>query len=191
MANLCKKASQKLHALARISKYMSLRQRRIIMKSFINSQFRYCVIVWMFHSRTLNRRINIIHERSLRIVYEDYKSSFEELLQKDHTVTVHVRNIQTLAVEVFKVKIGMAPKIMEDIFQLKERDLYQTKFPFKSHNVRTTYYGTETATFLGPKIYNILPSYLKEIDNLYEFKRLIKTWKPTKCPCRLCIPYVE
>ena len=191
VANLCKKASQKLHALARISKYMSLRQRRIIMKSFINSQFGYCPIVWMFHSRTLNRRINNIHERSLRIVYEDYKSSFEELLQKDNTVTVHERNIQTLAVEVFKVKIGMAPKIMEDIFQLKERDLYQTKFPFKSHNVRTTYYGTETATFLGPKIYNILPSYLKEIDNLYEFKRLIKTWKPTKCPCRLCIPYVE
>ena len=69
--NLCKKASQKLHALARISKYMSLRQRRIIMKSFINSQFGYCPIVRMFHSRACNRRINNIHERSLRLVYED------------------------------------------------------------------------------------------------------------------------
>ena len=69
--NLSKIASQKLHALARISKYMSLRQRRIIMKSFINSQFGYCPIVWMFHSRTLKRRRNNIHERSLRLVSED------------------------------------------------------------------------------------------------------------------------
>ena len=134
--NLCKKASQKLHALARISKYMYLRQRRIIMKSFINSQFGYCPIVWMFHSRTLNRRINNIHGRSLRLVYEDYISSFEELLHKDNSVTVHERNIQALAPEVFRVKIGIAPKIMEDIFQLKDLCFYQSRFSFKYFNVR-------------------------------------------------------
>ena len=63
------------------------------MKSFIESQFGYCPLVWMFHSRSLNNRINHIHERALRIVYKDYYSSFEELLEKDKSFTIHERNI--------------------------------------------------------------------------------------------------
>ena len=68
VSKLCKKASQKLHALSRISPYMSEDRRRIIMKAFVQSQFGYCPLVWMCHSRTLNSRINRIHERALRIV---------------------------------------------------------------------------------------------------------------------------
>ena len=62
--NLCRKASMKLHALARVSKYMSINKRRIIMKAFIESQFGYCPLVWMFHNRTMNNKINKIHERA-------------------------------------------------------------------------------------------------------------------------------
>ena len=89
-------------------------------------------------------------------------SSFEELLHKDNSVTVHERNIQAVATEVSRVKIGIAPKIMEDIYQLKDLCLYLSRFPFKSFNVRTTHYGTETAKYLGPKIYNILPSNIEK-----------------------------
>ena len=62
VSKLCGKASQKLHALVRISHFMSTKQRQIIMKTFIQSQFGYCPLVWMFHSRKLNRRINRIHD---------------------------------------------------------------------------------------------------------------------------------
>ena len=55
---LCKKASQKLHALSRVSHYIDIKKRRTIMRAFINSQFGYCPLVWMFHSRTLNNRQN-------------------------------------------------------------------------------------------------------------------------------------
>ena len=48
---LCKKASQKLHALARVSNFMSCKQRLIIMNAFIYSQFCYCPLIWMCHSR--------------------------------------------------------------------------------------------------------------------------------------------
>ena len=68
---LCNKAGKKLSVLARLSNFMSITQKRIIMKSFIESQFGYCPLVWMFHSRSLNNRINHIHERALRIVYKD------------------------------------------------------------------------------------------------------------------------
>ena len=102
VSNLCIKATNKLHALARISHYMNTNQKRIIMKAFIQSQFGYCPLVWMFCSRTINARINRIHERSLRIVYNDYESTFNELLTTDKSFTIHHRNIQTLAIEIYK-----------------------------------------------------------------------------------------
>ena len=87
--NLRKKASQKLHALARIVNYIDLSKRKVLMKAFITSQFIYCPLIWMLHSRTLNNRINNIYEKALRLTYEDNKSSFKQLLEKDHSVTVH------------------------------------------------------------------------------------------------------
>ena len=71
VTNLCKKGNQKLHALARISKLLSQDKLKLIMKTFIESQFNYCPLIWMFHSRTLNTKINKLHERALRIVYKD------------------------------------------------------------------------------------------------------------------------
>ena len=83
--NLCSKASQKLYALSRVSLYMSLNQRRIIMQSFIMSQFGYCPLIRMNHNRSLNNNINRIYEKALRIGYRDKKSTFKELLEKDNS----------------------------------------------------------------------------------------------------------
>ena len=66
------------------------------MKAFINSQFGYCPLVWMKHSRKLNNRINRIHERALRVAYDDNLSSFRDLLIKDKSVTMHVKNFKCL-----------------------------------------------------------------------------------------------
>ena len=73
VSSLCKKASQKLHALARAVNFMDLAKRKSLMKAFITSQFNYCPLIWMFHSRQLNNRINKIQERALRLVYKDNK----------------------------------------------------------------------------------------------------------------------
>ena len=120
ITSVCKKANQKLHALTRIVNYMDLPKKKVLMKAFITSQFSYCPLIWMFHSRTLNNRINNIHERALRLTYKDNQSSFEELLEKDHSVTVHHKNLQVLVTEIFKVKNNLAPDIMKNVFELKE-----------------------------------------------------------------------
>ena len=137
ITELCNKASQKLHALARIASYMQERQKRQIMKAFISAQFSYCPLVWMFHSKKLNHRINNIHERGLRIVYNDYVSSFDQLLTKDNSVTIHIRNIQTLAIELYKVVKGLSPSIMSEVFILKEKQKYPTSNIFKSRNIHS------------------------------------------------------
>ena len=75
ITSLSKKASQKLHALARIVNYMDLPKRKVLMKAFITSRFSYCPLIWMFHSRALNNRINNIHKMALRLTYKDNQSS--------------------------------------------------------------------------------------------------------------------
>ena len=102
---------------------MTLNKRRILMKSFIISQFNHCPLIWMMHNRGLNNKINHIHERALRIVYNDCSSTFEDLVNKDKSVTIHQRNLQQLAIEIFKVKIGIAPKIMNEIFTIVENNI--------------------------------------------------------------------
>ena len=119
MITLCKKAGRKLSALSRISNYMSFEKKTILLKAFVESQFGYCPLTWVFHGRKANAKINHIHERALRIVYKDNNSSFEELLRKDKSFCIHHRNIQSLTFELFKVKNNLSNKIMCDIFETR------------------------------------------------------------------------
>ena len=98
---LCRKASQKLTAISRLSNLMSQEKRIVLVRTFFESQFNYCTLIWM--SRNLNHRINRLHERALRIAYKDYESSFYELLEKYGTVTIHQRNLRALAIEMYKI----------------------------------------------------------------------------------------
>ena len=134
---------------------MNLGQRKVTMKAFIFSQSGYCLLLWMFHSRRLNDRINNIQDRVLQIVYRNRTTSsvqksyyifcteivlhllqqksyyifcteivlhllnrnrttsFEELLKNDKSETIHQRNLQIFATEIFKTKNGFNPKIMK------------------------------------------------------------------------------
>ena len=73
----CKKAGRKTKALSIVCMYFSLKRRRTLMKAFIESQFAYCPLIWMFCQRSSNTRINHLHERALRIVYNDNESTFK------------------------------------------------------------------------------------------------------------------
>ena len=100
---------------------MTFDQRTLILNSFITSHFSYCPIVWMFHSRKLNERIDHIHERALRIVYEDFNLSFQELLIEDSSLNIHYRYLQKLVTEIFTVKNGSSPELMNDVLSLSKK----------------------------------------------------------------------
>ena len=95
------KLAKKINALCRVTGYMSLEKHRIVMKTFFESQSNYCPLISMLHSRTLYNKINCIHEETLRIIYSDYESSFNTLLEKDGSSSIHHRNIQSLAIEIY------------------------------------------------------------------------------------------
>ena len=141
----------------------------------------------MFHSRDLNNKINHIHERALRITYQDNVSTFDELLNKDCSIRIHHRNIQFLAIEMYKFLHRLSPPIISDLFVVNEPryNLRQNR-QFSVNNVRTVRYGTETISFMGPKIWAHVPADIKYSVSLPIFKSKIRSWKRTNYPCRLC-----
>ena len=115
------------------------------MNSFFALQFRYCPLIWMCHSRTVDNKINKLHERCLRIVYNDKKSSIKELLEADKSVPIHIKNLQVLATEMYKIYINISRPIVRQLFQLRNNDynwrqFSQTDLP----NLKIVFCGTES-----------------------------------------------
>ena len=189
--NICKKASQKLNALARIALYMNIQKKRTIMKSFVTSQFSYCPLIWIFHSRHLNNKINSIHERALRITYQDNTSTFQELLNKDNSLSIHYI-MQVLATEMFKIHRGLSPEILRETFVSKTSSYnLRRNDTFEKRKVYSVYHGTESLSFLDPKIWDLVPVELKQSETIYSFKLKIKNWVLFECPCRICKTYIK
>ena len=141
----------------------------------------------MFHSRRLNNKINSTHERALRITYQDHLSTFQELLNKGNSVSIHHRNSQALATEMFKIHRGLSPDILREIF-VPKISLYNLRKSntFERRQVHSVYYGTESLSFLGPKIWDLVPLELKQVETVKVLKLKRKKWIPFECPSRLC-----
>ena len=104
------------------------------------------------------------------------KTSHEKRLEKDGSVSVHHTKIQALATEVYKVKSGYTTKFFSDLFNKREISPYnlRTHSEIRVTLTRTVYHGSEIILHLGPKIWDILPTSLKEAVSLSSFKKLIK-----------------
>ena len=114
-----KKEGKKLSVLGRVCHILNLERRRSLMKAFIESQFGYCPLVWMFCGRQENNRINHLHERALRIVYNDYKSTFENLLELDNSESIHHKTFRLLSIELYKVKHNLSNQVMSELFDIR------------------------------------------------------------------------
>ena len=120
----------------RHKRLMKFEQRKRIHNSFITSHFSYWPLVSMFHNWHLNNGINHIHETALRIIYQDDNSSFEGLLRKDSSLTIHQRNLKLLVTEMFHVKIVCAPDIIKEIFEIVNRNYnFRHDFLIKRCNI--------------------------------------------------------
>ena len=119
ITDLCRTASRKIHALARVTLFMNLSNRRLLLYSFFTTKVKYCPLIWMCHSRKSSRKTNRLDERCLRTIYNNKQSSFNELLEKDGSVSIHERNLQVLATEMYKISNGLSTPLIKDIFPTK------------------------------------------------------------------------
>ena len=144
-------------------------------------------------NRSLNNKINRLHQRCLRIVYNDKKLNFEDLLERDGPASIHHQNIRFLAIKMFKVSKGISHQIVKGVFQFRDALPHQLRkqTDFQIPFVHGVFSGTKSIKFLVPKIWEILPHEIKQLESLKEFKKAIKQWKPTSCPSRFCKTYIH
>ena len=104
---------------------------------------------------------------------------------------MHHRN-RTLAIETFKVLHGLFPPLLNEVFVERNYNYNLRGNNFLNRRrVNSVRYGTESVSFLAPKIWDILPKEIKNSETLNAFKLKIKNWVPVECLCRLCKTYVS
>ena len=105
---------------------MNISRRKLLANAFILSQFSYCPVIGMFHSRAMEHRINRIQERTLRLIYPNqHQLPFKEVLEKKNkTVNIHHRNVQTLATEIYKAKSKIPPDVVNSLFEFTNENYH-------------------------------------------------------------------
>ena len=128
-------------------------KRKLSMNAFFTSHFSCFSLTWMYHSRSNNRKISMFHERCLKIIYNEKQSSFTELLNKDNYFSVHIKNIQRLAIEIFCFYNGLSPPLMKNMFNLSTENLYNVRHSSEISRsmINSVCHGTKSISFLGPK----------------------------------------
>ena len=190
ISNICKIVNNKTNALMRIRSYLDIDSALKIAKAYILSQFNYCNLIWMFCSKTADKKVTRAHKRALRITYQDNFSSYEDLLQRDHHLSIHQRNLQNLMCEVYKSIQKLNPSFMWEFFKLNEIPYFLRRCPLlelpEAHG-RT--YGIYTLGFRSKMSWNDLPVKIKASSSLEEFVKQLKDLTKENeipCNCRLC-----
>ena len=167
---LCSKVHHKVSAFARLNTYLSPDQATKICHTIILSNFNYCPLLWLFSSDAANDEINRAPKRCLRILYQDYESSFQLLLSRDNSQTIHVKNLQKLMTEIYKSTKKLNLSYLWEFHERKETtyDL-RTKDLCKLPKIKKRY-GAESLSFRGSLLWNTISDKIKQSPSLAAFK---------------------
>ena len=171
-SNICKKAARQISVLLRLSKFLSLETKVLIYKSFIRSNFNLCPLVWQFCSKTSSDKMEKLQYRALCLVFNDFNSYYEALLEKVKMPSLHISRIRLIAMETFKILHKMAPVYLQDLVCYKN-----SAYSFRYENlvdlprVRTTKFVKSTFCYEAAVVWSSLPNELRKVEDfgLIEF----------------------
>ena len=117
---------------------------------------------------------------------------FEDLLKKDNSFKIHHKDIQSLAIELFKIKKGIANPILCDFMPLRSIDYnLRSQIDFSVSSANTTHFGWNCLRYFASKVWNMVPPELKNLNDIDIFKSDVRKWEPIQCECTLCLPYMH
>ena len=179
--NLCRTAQYKLHVLTRIRKYLTLDKVILLGNTLINSQFNYAPLIWMFSRKTLYHKIEKIHHRTLKVIYQS-EESYENLLLESRSVSIYQRHLRLLVTENYKSTTQINPEFMWPYFTYINISYNLRKGPILYlPSTHSTYYGINSIHFRGSLIWNNLPRDIKSSKSLSEFTTKIKNFGNIDC----------
>ena len=155
---ICNKAAMHLNAIKRPARVMGSKEREVIVNSFILCHFNYCPLIWSFCSNASQKKLEKINETALRLALSDYTSSYNTLLVKAKSTTIHIRSIRLLALEIFKTFPNLNPAFMKDYFTPKS-----ISYNFRQNDAlccpksKNYYSWYKISTFFGSKGMEISP----------------------------------
>ena len=184
--NLCRKAQYKLHTLKRIRKFLTIEKAKMLGNAFIDSQFNYPLLLWTICRKTPYSKIEKIHHKSLKVIYES-NDTYENLLLQSNTVSIHQRHLRFLIIEIYKSISQLNPQFMWSFSTHKDISCNLRKGPILGlPKTNLFYYGTNAIHFRGSLIWNNLPAVVKFSNSLFEFKNKIKNIGDIDCACLIC-----
>ena len=189
ISKLCNKIVGQLNALCRIRHLIGLEGRKILINSFIYSNFNYCPLVWHFSSRKSINKIENIQNRALRFLLNDYFSDYETILKKTNKCIMEVKRLRLLALEIFQAFNENCPTFIMDENSVSKK--YDLKIPirnsvtFGDKSLSVTF-GDKSLKSLATRVWNSLPKQVKTETSYVKFKEEINKWFGPKCKCSLC-----
>ena len=129
VSEICCKAAGQLNVLKRLSFYLPFNAKKVSDDAFMFSNFNYCPLVWYFLAAKQLQKIEKVQARTLRFMHNDYESSYDVLLIKSEAVTMEVKRMQSLCIEIYKTLNNANPQHVNEIFALN-RSLYSSRRPY-------------------------------------------------------------
>ena len=168
---ICLTYANQLNALVRLKRFLGNEERKVLINSFVLSNFNYCALVWMLTNAKSVHKIEAIQKRTLRFMLNDHESSYEGLLKKSGNPGVNLRRTRSLWIEVYKIINNLNPEFMKNLFKVPksnraQRDQYNLNLEIpKSNQVAI---GTKCLRIQGPRVWNALPFHIKS-KNIFKF----------------------
>ena len=144
---------------------MDISQCKLFGNAFIISQFSYFPLIWILHSRDMEHRINRTHKRTLQLIYPNqHQLTFKELLEKNKTVSIHHRYLQTLATEIYKAKNKISVEVVNSLFEFTNKNYnLRNRSILKRKRYFTVHYGSKSLISLARKIWELVPDSIREV----------------------------
>ena len=174
ISKLCIKASKKVGVLSRLRNLIPCKAKLLLYKSFILPYLTYCHLTWHFCKSSDKRKLERLQERALRVIYKSHTATYEELLRRADIPSLYNRRLQDITVLMYKVKHGLAPDCVSELFVRKGSTHTLRNSDFVLSRFETIRYGKHSVRYLGPFLWSKLADSQRDSPNLSVFINKIR-----------------